>query len=137
MNVETPKSLNPGEARSEGPSVQEYLDQESVAVPEVLRRDVNVHMGSEDLDTSRWTGRDFAEQELEKMWSRVWQFACREEHIPEIGDHIVENGDPDNMDLSPSRNLKATEVRNTKKKSQQVYRSAHAVGGSAKQGSRQ
>ncbi len=89
MNVENPKQMKPGEARSEGPSVQDYLNTEKVPVPDVLRRDVNVHMGSEDLNTRRWTSRDFAEAEMEKVWAKVWQFACREEHIPEVGDHIV------------------------------------------------
>ncbi|MDA0338330.1 MAG: aromatic ring-hydroxylating dioxygenase subunit alpha [Proteobacteria bacterium] len=89
MNIENPKNMKPGEARSNGPTVQDYLNQEKVPVPEVLRRDVNVHVTTADLDTSRWTSRDFAEQEMEKMWTKVWQFACREEHIPEVGDHIV------------------------------------------------
>ncbi|MFN3233530.1 MAG: aromatic ring-hydroxylating oxygenase subunit alpha [Alphaproteobacteria bacterium] len=89
MNIENQKTLKPGEARSEGPSVQEYLDTEKVPVPDVLRRDVNVHMGSEDLATRRWIDRDFAETEMEKVWAKVWQFVCREEHIPEVGDHIV------------------------------------------------
>ena len=89
MNIENPKAMKPGEARSEGPSVQEILDREKVPVPEVLRRDVNVHMGSEDLDVRRWTDPGFAEEEMEKVWAKVWQFACREEHVPEAGDHIV------------------------------------------------
>lgn len=27
--------------------------------------------------------------EVERIWRKCWQFACREEHIPEVGDYIV------------------------------------------------
>ncbi len=29
------------------------------------------------------------ELEVEKVWTKVWQMACREEDIPEVGDHIT------------------------------------------------
>ncbi|MEN3952530.1 aromatic ring-hydroxylating dioxygenase subunit alpha [Iodidimonas sp. SYSU 1G8] len=89
MNIEDPKTLKPGEARSEAISVQELLDRERVAVPPVLRKNFNVHMGSDRLPTTRWTSPEFARQEMDKMWSKVWQFACREEHIPDVGDYIT------------------------------------------------
>ena len=89
MNIEDPKTLKPGEARSEGTSVQEYLDTEVRPVPETLRRNTYVYNGSEDLDTSRWTSREFHDMEMQHVWSKVWQMVCREEEIPETGDHIV------------------------------------------------
>jgi phenylpropionate dioxygenase-like ring-hydroxylating dioxygenase large terminal subunit len=89
MNIENPKSLKPGEARSEAISVQELLDREKIAVPPVLRKNFNVHMGSDRLPTSRWTDPEFARLEMNKMWTKVWQFACREEHIPDVGDYIT------------------------------------------------
>jgi phenylpropionate dioxygenase-like ring-hydroxylating dioxygenase large terminal subunit len=89
MNIEDPKKLKPGEARSEAISVQELLDMEKVPVPPVLRKNYNVHMGSDRLPTARWTDPEFARLEMEKMWTKVWQFACREEHIPDVGDYIT------------------------------------------------
>ena len=32
---------------------------------------------------------EFAKLEAENLWYRVWQMACREEEIPEVGDHVV------------------------------------------------
>lgn len=32
---------------------------------------------------------DFARTEAEKLWSRVWQMACREEEIPNVGDFVT------------------------------------------------
>src|SRR5262245_55721803 len=37
----------------------------------------------------RYTGRTFFDGELERLWPRVWQIACREEEIPEVGDYVV------------------------------------------------
>src|ERR1700722_15246663 len=33
----------------------------------------------------RYTSREFADLELERLWSRVWQVACREEEVAEVG----------------------------------------------------
>jgi len=36
----------------------------------------------------RYTSRAFAELEMERLWSRVWQVACREEEIAQPGDFL-------------------------------------------------
>lgn len=83
-----------GTARCPGPSVQDYLDRDSRPVPKALRLDHNDHIGSEDIDAARFTSRAWAEREMEQVWRRVWQFACLESEIPEVGDHeIYEIGD--------------------------------------------
>ena len=87
--MKIPKLLKPGEARSSGPSVQELLDTEKVPVPEALRRETYVFMGDGDIDPMRYYSQAFADLEMEKMWSKVWQMACREEDVPEVGDHVV------------------------------------------------
>jgi phenylpropionate dioxygenase-like ring-hydroxylating dioxygenase large terminal subunit len=46
-------------------------------------------MGDADLPVEAYVSPDFARLEHERMWSRVWQMACREEEIPEVGDHVV------------------------------------------------
>jgi phenylpropionate dioxygenase-like ring-hydroxylating dioxygenase large terminal subunit len=40
------------------------------------------------VPTERYTSRDFAEHEAEQLWGRVWQIACREEEIAEVGDYV-------------------------------------------------
>jgi phenylpropionate dioxygenase-like ring-hydroxylating dioxygenase large terminal subunit len=37
---------------------------------------------------SRYTSRDFFDLEMERLWPRVWQIACREEEIPNPGDFL-------------------------------------------------
>jgi hypothetical protein len=35
------------------------------------------------------TSREYPRLEYERVWSRVWQWACNLEDIPEIGDQTV------------------------------------------------
>ena len=78
-----------GEARCEGISYQDLLDDEKIEVPSYLRENTNPYMGNEDIDVARWISRDFHEQEKIKLWPKVWQMTCREEDIPEVGDHHI------------------------------------------------
>jgi nitrite reductase/ring-hydroxylating ferredoxin subunit len=76
-------------ARAKGPSIQELLDEEVVEVPWVLRQERSVDLGSEDLPADRYLSEEFFEREAEKLWPRVWQLACFEQDIPDVGDAIV------------------------------------------------
>src|SRR5580698_7610293 len=38
------------------------------------------------IPASHYTSRAHAELENERLWPRVWQVACREEDIPQVGD---------------------------------------------------
>ncbi|NQY55095.1 MAG: aromatic ring-hydroxylating dioxygenase subunit alpha [Ilumatobacteraceae bacterium] len=78
-----------GAARSPGLSFQDLLDADTHPVPDVLRLQSPRYLGSDDISTERYTSREWHELERERLWKRVWQFACREEHIPKPGDHIV------------------------------------------------
>jgi nitrite reductase/ring-hydroxylating ferredoxin subunit len=80
--------------RSDGPSVQEVLDAEVVPVPEALRRESSVDLGSADISRERYFSQEWHDREVERVWKRTWQVACREEHIPHAGDiHVYEVGD--------------------------------------------
>ena len=47
----------------------------------------SVLIGEDDtVPRARYTSPEFAELEFERLWSRVWQVACREEEIAEVGD---------------------------------------------------
>ncbi|MGE0666608.1 MAG: SRPBCC family protein [Sphingomonadales bacterium] len=81
--------LKPGEARCPGRSVQDILDSDGDNPPSHYRLDGYRYLGSEDIPFDRYTSADFFQQELDRMWPRVWQWACREEHIPEVGDYYV------------------------------------------------
>lgn len=77
-------------ARCPGPGVQDYLDRDSRPVPEELRYSANDFAGDdEDIDIERFISPEWAKREMEKVWRRVWQFACLEEELVEVGDHEI------------------------------------------------
>ncbi len=78
-----------GSARCDAISFQELLDREEVPVPNYLRENINPDKGDDDLPFERYISRDFHLAEKAKLWPKVWQMTCREEDIPEAGDHFV------------------------------------------------
>lgn len=79
----------PGVARCPGVSWEDMLEADSRLVPEYLREASYEYLGSAPLDVGRYTSPEFFRLEVERMWPRVWQFACREEEILEPGDVVV------------------------------------------------
>jgi nitrite reductase/ring-hydroxylating ferredoxin subunit len=73
--------------RSPGITYQQLLDQDTRPVPDVLRLQSPRDFGDDDVSVSRYTSKAWHDLEVERLWRRVWQFACREEDIPEPGDH--------------------------------------------------
>ncbi|MEQ8485513.1 MAG: aromatic ring-hydroxylating dioxygenase subunit alpha [Pseudomonadales bacterium] len=81
--------LPPGAARSPGPSPKDILDADGDSPPQALRRQSYEFQGDAPLPFERYTSQAFFEREHERLWSRVWQWACREEHVSKPGDYYV------------------------------------------------
>ena len=82
------KALDPKTmVRSPGLTYQQLLDQDTRPVPPVLRLQSPRDFGDADIAIDRYISKDWHDQEVEHLWRRVWQFACREEDIPTPGDH--------------------------------------------------
>ncbi len=69
-------------------SYQEYLDEDRNPVPDHFRETATAETGTGDVSVERYIDRAFYDRER-GMWDRVWQAACREEHIPNPGDYHV------------------------------------------------
>jgi phenylpropionate dioxygenase-like ring-hydroxylating dioxygenase large terminal subunit len=69
--------------------VQELLDGETRPVPASLRATADDDLGTGGVPRSRYTSGSVHSLEVEKIWSRLWQMACRQEQIPNVGDSIV------------------------------------------------
>jgi len=82
-------STEPRLARSPGLTYQQLLDADTHPVPDVLRLESPRFLGDADIPKERYTSRAWHRKEVENLWMRVWQFACREEHIPEPGDYTI------------------------------------------------
>ncbi|WP_159983655.1 MULTISPECIES: Rieske 2Fe-2S domain-containing protein [unclassified Novosphingobium] len=82
-------SLVSGEARCPGPSVQEIVGADANPPPSILTTQSYEFLGDSDIPVARYTDPEFFSREMEHIWCKTWQWACREEHIPEAGDNYV------------------------------------------------
>jgi phenylpropionate dioxygenase-like ring-hydroxylating dioxygenase large terminal subunit len=75
--------------RSPGVSYKELLDRDTRPVPDYLRIDQSTFLGAQDIPIDRYVDAEFHELEKQKLWPKVWQVACREELVPNVGDAQV------------------------------------------------
>ncbi|HZQ86593.1 MAG TPA: aromatic ring-hydroxylating dioxygenase subunit alpha [Acidimicrobiales bacterium] len=78
------------DARPRGEAyVQSLFDEDRGAVPAALRSVSFADPGEVVIAPERYTSRAYHDLEVERMWHKVWQMACREEDIPSVGDYVV------------------------------------------------
>jgi len=78
-----------GTRRSAGIRYAELLDADSHPVPDILRVESPLEPGPTLVPVERYYSREFHDLEVEKVWKRVWQMACHEDDIPDVGDYHV------------------------------------------------
>lgn len=76
-------------ARCPGPSTADIIRADGDAPPERLLAEAPADLGSTDIGFDRYYDPGFFAAEMDRMWARCWQWACRLEQIPEVGDHVV------------------------------------------------
>jgi nitrite reductase/ring-hydroxylating ferredoxin subunit len=82
-------TLQPGEHRCPGPSTRDIILSDGWDVPAALTADAYDFLGDADIPFDRYIAPDFFEREMRSLWPKIWQWACREEHLPEVGDYIT------------------------------------------------
>ncbi len=70
-------------------SYQHLLDDDTLPVPDTLRRRGDAEDGPLDVPISVYLDRAIHELEKERLWSRTWQMACRLDDLAEVGDTWV------------------------------------------------
>lgn len=80
-----------GTRRCAGASYQDIADTDTREVPDFLRLQSKHDLGTPDIPAHFYYSAEIHELEKEKIWRRTWQFACREELLPEVGDTEVYN----------------------------------------------
>ena len=79
-------------ARRPSPSVLEVLRSDVNPAPNIMLTESPAQdQSSEDVSAERYFSKTWHDQEVEKVWRKCWQLACRVEHIPNVGDHVVYN----------------------------------------------
>ena len=79
--------LRPGEHRCPGPSTRDIILADGWEVPAALTAEAYAFIGDADIAFDRYVAPEFFEREMRLLWPKVWQWACREEHLPEVGDY--------------------------------------------------
>lgn len=75
--------------RYEMQTVQELLRTDTRSVPPVLLSESVADLGTADVPCSVFFSKQYHDLEVSKLWKKVWQWACREEEIPSVGDYVV------------------------------------------------
>jgi phenylpropionate dioxygenase-like ring-hydroxylating dioxygenase large terminal subunit len=75
--------------RGPGRSLQDVFDGDRIPPPAAFRENSTVPMGSADISVERYVSKDWHDAEIDRVWRKTWQVACRVEEIPEVGDYIV------------------------------------------------
>ncbi|MCP5180549.1 MAG: aromatic ring-hydroxylating dioxygenase subunit alpha [Pseudomonadales bacterium] len=90
MGNTTDTDVTPNRAdRSPGPSYVEIIADDLVPAPDFYTQGPVPDIGTEPVAASRYYDPAFLAKELDHVFSRTWQWACREEDIPEVGDYMV------------------------------------------------
>lgn len=84
-----PRSAGPDDVARGERFYQRLLDDEVREVPVSLRATSAGHLEPAGIAVSRYFDAEFHRREVERVWGRTWQMACREEQIPEVGDSLV------------------------------------------------
>jgi len=71
------------------PYFSEIINNDDIPPPNAINEVSNSFLGDLDIKRDRYFSIDFANLEEKYIWNKVWQFACREEDIPSIGDYYV------------------------------------------------
>ena len=71
------------------PYFSEIINDDKIAAPRVIKESSNNFLGDFDIKRDRYFSSEFVCLEEKKIWNKVWQFACREEDIPSVGDYYV------------------------------------------------
>ncbi len=72
-----------------GQSFMDILDADTHPVRDALRTPSPLPPGNTRVPTAVYTSQEYHDLEVEKLWSRVWQLACLEEEVPNVGDHYI------------------------------------------------
>jgi phenylpropionate dioxygenase-like ring-hydroxylating dioxygenase large terminal subunit len=87
--MQDPNEFPRGYGTELSPTWRDLIASDSRPLPAALRLESSRDLGSEKIAPERYTSHDFHRREVDKIWRRCWQVVCREEELPDIGDHFV------------------------------------------------
>ncbi len=84
-----PDDIDTRTRRCPGPSTAEILAADRRPAPPFLGESGVLSLGDAEFPTDAYTSGDFHRREVETVWRRCWQVACRADEVPNPGDYTV------------------------------------------------
>ena len=78
-----------GHDRSDGVSYDDILRSDTVPPPQVYLENSPLEPGVTRVPVENYFSREQHDLEVERLWKRVWQMACHESDIANVGDTYV------------------------------------------------
>ena len=86
--VDRPSIMGSGDAE-DLPRYADYVRADKgVPVPAYLLEQAPISLDNLTIDSARYISIEFLELEAQRLWPKVWQQACRENDIPNVGDYF-------------------------------------------------
>ncbi|HIL98484.1 MAG TPA: aromatic ring-hydroxylating dioxygenase subunit alpha, partial [Pseudomonadales bacterium] len=82
------KKVSKNKVRTIDEGYHKLLATDKRNIPDSYRRDSPIAPGPTHVPIERYTSQEFHDLEVEKIWKRVWQMACHEDDLPEVGDFV-------------------------------------------------
>tara|TARA_B100001996_G_scaffold382770_1_gene375629 strand:- start:1557 stop:2927 length:1371 start_codon:yes stop_codon:yes gene_type:complete len=73
------------------PTFKEIIEKDSSKPPDCILEESFSIIEDSLINRDSYISKEFHDLEVEKVWKKTWQFACREEDIPQIGDYYTYN----------------------------------------------
>jgi phenylpropionate dioxygenase-like ring-hydroxylating dioxygenase large terminal subunit len=88
---------DPGKVTADGVRSSSFIDQafflENDRKPELIPKSYHfkspMQGGPVRIDTARFFAQEYHDREVERIWKCMWQMACREDDIPDVGDYLI------------------------------------------------
>ena len=71
------------------PQLREYLDADRGRPPEFFYEESTEDLGNATIPVERYLSQEWHNREVDKLWLKTWQMACRENDIPKVGDQLA------------------------------------------------
>jgi len=77
-----------GYASAESPLFKDMLANDTGPLSRAIQAKGDYTPSLKNIPFSSYTDRDYARAELEHVWGKTWQYVCRDEDIPNVGDRL-------------------------------------------------
>ena len=88
-NTDAPQDFPRGYGTEISPTWRDLVQTDTKPNPSTLVMENAPDLGAAPIPASRYTSMEIHQREVDEIWKKTWQVVCREEEIPNVGDHFI------------------------------------------------